>query len=161
MQKVLKDYGTVLKQKLISIELLASKNLADLQLDYFSTTTQEAAKLVYRLNNCWLLSDMCKDIFRLLSNYEVRFGPCHNKLRLILDLLSIAYKLSFIFVSDGSFSEKLKVEVLGPVGTARAHAICEASRLKAPYTLERHGTNNVLDVIRIFTEALADEEKTF
>lgn len=161
MQKIQKDYGAVLKQKLISIELLSSKNLADLQLDYFSTSTQEPAKLIYRLNNCWLLSDICKDIFRLLSNYEVRFGPCHNKLRLILDLLSIAYKLSYIFVSDGSLSEKLRLEVLGPAGAARAQAICEKNGLEAPYTLEKKGGTNVLEVIRTFTEALVAEEKTF
>lgn len=161
MQKVQKDYGAVLKQKLISIELLASKNLADLQLDYYSTTTQEPGKLIYRLNNCWLLSDMCKDIFQLLSNYETRFGPCHNKLRLILDLLSIAYKLSYIFVSDGSLSEKLRAEVLGPAGAARAKGICESRRLEAPFTLEREGGTNILDVIQIFTEALIAEDKTF
>lgn len=48
------------------------------------------------------MSDVCKDIFKLLGNYEPRFGDCQNKLRLVLDLLSISYKLSFIFVSDGS-----------------------------------------------------------
>ena len=48
------------------------------------------------------MSDVCRDILKLLEVYETRFGECHNKLRLTLDLLSISYKLSFVFVSDGS-----------------------------------------------------------
>lgn len=58
--------------------------------------------MLYRLNNCWLMSDVCKDLFKLLENYQERFGSCHNKLRLVLDVLSISYKLSFVFLSDGS-----------------------------------------------------------
>lgn len=48
------------------------------------------------------MSDVSRDIFKFLEGYEERFGDCNNKLRLVLDLLGISYKLSFVFVSDGS-----------------------------------------------------------
>lgn len=47
------------------------------------------------------MSDVTRDLLETLKNYENRFGECHNKLRLVLDLLGISYKLSFVFVSDG------------------------------------------------------------
>ena len=41
--------------------------------------------------------------------------------------------------------------------------ICEKYGIQAPYSLEREGASsiNILEVIRIFTEALTDEEKSF
>ena len=76
--------------------------------------------------------------------------------------MSISYKLSFIFVSDGSLPEKLKVDVLAPAGAARAAAICEKNGLNGTYGLEREGESpNILEVIRIFTDTLLSEEKTF
>ena len=62
------------------------------------------------------MSDVCKDILTLLDNYEQRFGDCHNKLRLLLDLLSASYKLSFVFVSDGSLQDRLRGEILAKAG---------------------------------------------
>ncbi len=101
-------------------------------------------------------------MFKLLGNYEERFGECHNKLRLVLDLLTVSYKLSFVFVSDGSLSEKLKADVLVPAGQARAVAISEKNGLAGPYILDRHGpSTNILKVIEVFTENLLVEEKTF
>ena len=91
----------MLRQKLISVDLITDKKISE-PLDFFSTSNQDPAKLLYRLNNCYLMSDVCKHLFSLLENYEARFGDCHNKLRLLLDLLSMSYKLSFVFVSDGS-----------------------------------------------------------
>lgn len=113
MQKVSKDFPAVLRQRPISLELVKEKGLTGedgQSLDYFSLTTQEPSKLLYRLNNCWLLSDLCKDLFihTLNSSYESTFGTCHNKLRLILDLASLSHKLSFVFVSDGTLAETLK-----------------------------------------------------
>ena len=96
-----KEYGKVLKQRLISVDLITDKKIIQ-SLDYFSKSNQEAQKLLYRINNSWLMSDVSRDLLLLINNYESRFGECHNKLRLILDLLSISHKLSFVFFSDGS-----------------------------------------------------------
>ncbi len=100
-----------MKQKLLSVELIKQKGLheqAGTSLDYYSHTSKEAAKLLYRVANSWLLSDICRDLFTLLEDFETVFGECHNKLRLILDFSSICFKTSFVFVSDSSFPERLR-----------------------------------------------------
>ena len=99
----------------------------------------------------------------MLENYEVRFGDCHNKLRLLLDLLSVSYKLSFVFVSDGSLQDRLRTEVIAKAGERMTAAVCLARGIKGPFSLEnRHGNleedgeeskqmSSILDVIRCFT----------
>ena len=62
------------------------------------------------------MSDMQKELFFLLSEYEKNFGKCYNKLRLILDLSGIGYKVSSFFASDGSFDQKIKSEILAKAG---------------------------------------------
>lgn len=124
-----------MKQKLISLELITDKKLGE-PLDYFSATNLEPAKLLYRLNNCWLMSDVCRDLFKLLDNYEVRFGDCSNKLRLTLDFLAMSHKLSFVFVSDGSLQQRVKTEVIAIAGERRTTVVCESEGIEAPFTLE-------------------------
>ena len=99
----------------------------------------------------------------MLENYEVRFGDCHNKLRLLLDLLSVSYKLSFVFVSDGSLQDRLRTEVIAKAGERMTAAVCLASGIKGPFSLEnRHGNleedgeeskqmTSILEVIKCFT----------
>jgi hypothetical protein len=109
------------------------------------------------------LSDVCKDLFSLLENYEDGFGDCHNKLRLLLDLLSVSYKLSFVFVLDGSLQDRLRTEVIAKSGERMTAALCQTRGIKGPFSLEnRHGNleedgeeskqmSSILDVIRCFT----------
>ncbi len=66
MTKLTKEYPTVLKQRLISVDLITEKKIQE-PLDYFS---QEASKLLYRLNNCYLMSEVCQSIFGLLDTYD-------------------------------------------------------------------------------------------
>jgi hypothetical protein len=116
MTKVTKECPNVLKQKLISLEMITDKKLIE-PLDYYSQTTAEPAKLLYRLTNSWLLSDPSRTLLTLLtSGYDTLFGDCLNKLRLVLDLLAIGYKTSFVFVSDGALEDRLKKEVVEKAG---------------------------------------------
>ena len=64
----------------------------DEHLNYFSTKDKEPAKLLSILNNTWLMSDICKDLFKILENYDTNFGECYNKLRLMLDFTSICFR---------------------------------------------------------------------
>jgi len=68
----------------------------------------------------------------------VRFGDCHNKLRLLLDLLSMSYKLSFVFVSDGSLQDRLRTDVIAKAGERMTHGLCIRNGIKGPFTLENH-----------------------
>lgn len=61
-------------------------------LNYFSTKNKEPARILNILNNCWLMSDMCKDLFKILENYDTNFGECYNKLRLMLDFTTICFR---------------------------------------------------------------------
>ena len=45
--------------------------------------------MLMKLNNTWLMADLCKDVFRILESYETNFGECYNKLRLVLDFSTI------------------------------------------------------------------------
>jgi len=164
MTKLTKEYPGVLKQRLISVEMITEKKLSE-PIDFFSSTSSDPAKLLYRLNNCHLLSDVSRDLFLLMENYEVRFGDCHNKLRLLLDLLSISYKLSFVFVSDGTLQDKLRNEVIAKAGERMTKQICERHSIHTPFTLnnnrdgrvvdeiaeERKGMTSILEVIKCFT----------
>ncbi len=86
-------------------------------MDYYSQTTAEPSKLLHRLTNSWLLSDPARTLLSLLSSdYDLLFGDCQNKLRLILDLLAIAYKTSFVFVSDGALDTRLRKDVVERAG---------------------------------------------
>ena len=99
----------------------------------------------------------------MLENYEDRFGDCHNKLRLLLDLLSVSYKLSFVFVSDGSLHDRLRTEVIAKAGERMTAALCQTRGIMGPFSLEnRHGNleedveeskqmSSILEVIRYFT----------
>jgi hypothetical protein len=84
LAKLNKEYSGVLKQKQISVELVKEKDL-HLPLDFFSPHPNEAGKLLLRVNNSWLMNDICSDLFKLFENYELNFGECYNKLRLMLD----------------------------------------------------------------------------
>jgi hypothetical protein len=68
--------------------------------------------MLFRLNNSWILSDIQKDLFKLFENYQDNFGQCTNKLRLMLDLASVSFKLTNVFTSDGPFQAKLKSDIL-------------------------------------------------
>jgi hypothetical protein len=100
------------------------------------------------------------------ESYEVRFGPCKNKLRLILDLLAVSYRLSNVFVSDGSLQERLKREVLAKAGERRTREICTQRGFEGPFLLggvdgEVGKGAGILSVIREFTEVLVEQSKTF
>ena len=138
MTKLTKEYPGVLKQRLISVEMITEKKLSD-PIDYFSPTSSDPSKLLYRLNNCHLLSDVSRDLFLLLVDtpYELRFGDCHNKLRLLLDLLSISYKLSFVFVSDGTLQDKLRADVIAKAGERMTQKLCERNSISTPFTLDK------------------------
>ena len=84
-----------------------------------------------------MLSDICKDVFSILENYDNLFGECHNKLRLILDFSSMCFKLTFLFVSDGSFQQKLKADVLVKAGERAAHQIMDDESYEPPFSLQR------------------------
>ena len=58
MHNLTKDYGSVLKQRLISLEMISEKNLSE-PLDYYSSSSQDPQKILFRLTNCWLMTDVC------------------------------------------------------------------------------------------------------
>lgn len=96
---------------------------------------------------------MCKDLFKLISNYENKFGECYNKLRLLLDLAAISYKTSFVFVSDGPFQQKIRTEVLSMAGERAAQDIIARAPFNPPFSLERHPQAHlnkvcILDVVK-------------
>jgi hypothetical protein len=72
--------------------------------------------MLFRLNNSWILNDIQKDLFKLFEKYDENFGQCINKLRLLLDLTSVGYKLTNVFSSDGPFQAKIKSEILVKAG---------------------------------------------
>jgi len=90
IQKLNKDHKRILNTKLLSVEYIKDK--LELPLDYFSVVNKEPAKILNLLSNCWLLSDLSKDVFGKLQNYESAFGECFNKLRLMLDFASICFR---------------------------------------------------------------------
>jgi hypothetical protein len=112
-------------------------------------------------------------LFKLLESndypYEKRFGDCHNKLRLLLDCLSIAYKLSFVFVSDGSLQERLRESVIAKHGERMSKQLCQEQGIilhtseTQSFTLKKsdEDPNSILSVIRLFTEKLISDERHF
>ena len=69
------------------------------------------------------MGDISKELFKLFENYEKNFGECINKLRLMLDFASVSYKLSHIFISDGTFTQRIKKEVIAKSGEKAAKEI--------------------------------------
>jgi len=106
------------------------------------------------------MSDICKDLFTILENYETNFGQCYNKLRLMIDFSSISSRLSFVFISDGSFQQRLKSEVLVKAGERAALNIMKDQNFEPPFSLSRKSHVHVIDVINKFTEYLKREEST-
>lgn len=105
------------------------------------------------------MTDQCTDLFKILEAYENNFGPCYNKLRLILDFASICFKQSFVFEKDSSFQERLKNEVLVKAGERAAIRIMEAEGFEAPFSISRKsqmplGKNHIIEVINKFTKEL-------
>ena len=166
MQKLNKDHSSTLKQKLLSVELIRDRQIHDLtSLDFFSQTNKEPMKLLYRVTNSWLLNDLCKDLFSLLEDYDLVFGDCHNKLRLMLDFTSICFKMSFVFVSDVSFPERLRRDVLVKAGDRAAQRIMEEESFEPPFSLQNKvqievGKTNILEVIQKFTKNLKKQQST-
>lgn len=96
----------------------------------------------------------------------MRFGQCLNKLKLLLDLGAVAFKLSFVFQADGSFSERLKEDVLIKAGERKALALMEKENIDLPLSLasQEHlpiGKTNILDAILIFSKALLQEDLNY
>lgn len=91
IQKLSKEHHRILNSKIISVEYIKDKQIEE-PLDYFSLKDKEPEKLLRILNNTWLTSDLSHSIFKLLENYEVNFGECYNKLRLMLDFGSICFR---------------------------------------------------------------------
>ena len=137
MQRLNKEHSPILRQKLLSVELIRDRHIHELpSLDYFSQTTKEPMKLLFKATNSWLLNDLCRDLFSLLEDFDVVFGECYNKLRLMLDFTSICFKMSFIFVSDASFPERLRKEVLIKAGERAALKIMEVESFEPPFSLQ-------------------------
>lgn len=62
IQKLSKEHPSSLNHRTISVELINDKQI-EMPLNYYSVTNKEPAKLLAILNNCWLMSDLCKDVF--------------------------------------------------------------------------------------------------
>ena len=107
-------------------------------LDFFCTKNLAPQKLLFRVCNAWLVQDMQKNAFEVMQSYGLVFGKCYNKLRLILDLTGICYKLSNFFQSDGTFDSKIKVEILAKAGQKEINEILAALKYWKPYTLNRN-----------------------
>jgi hypothetical protein len=74
--------------------------------------------------------------------------------------------MSFVFVSDGSFQEKIKSEVLSKAGERAANQIMEDQSYDPPFSLQRKsqiqmGKTNILEVLNKFTKQLKKEEENY
>jgi hypothetical protein len=110
------------------------------------------------------MSDLCRDVFKLLeTDYAPRFGECVNKLRLLLDFLAISYKLSFVFVSDGSLQDRLRTSVIAQQGQRMTKKVCAENGIEEGqvFSLNAKDQNNVLALINLFTLKLTTEEAQF
>ncbi len=90
-------------------------------------------------------------------------GECVNKLRLLLDLLAISYKLSFVFVSDGSLQDRLRTSVITPQGLRMTKKLCVENGIEdgQVFSLNARDQKNVLSLINLCTLKLTTEEAQF
>eukprot|EP00347_Sterkiella_histriomuscorum_P023264 403335317 len=173
IQKISKEHPSSLNQRTISVELVKEKNIEE-PLNFFSSKDKEPAKLLSVVNNCWLMSDICKDLFKILENYDTNFGECYNKLRLILDFTSLCFRQSFVFISDGSFQERLKQDILIKAGERRAKLTIESEGFELPFALSTNQVSrksqmahnavsktSIIEVINKFTVELQKEEVNY
>ncbi|CDW85886.1 UNKNOWN [Stylonychia lemnae] len=168
IQKLTKEHPSSVSHRIISVELIKDKQIEE-PLNYFSSSNKEPAKLLSIINNCWLMSDLCKDLFKILENYDNNFGECFNKLRLILDFASICFRQSFVFVSDGSFQQRLKTEVILKAGERKALKIMDEEEFQAPFSLSRKSQvgeqqlskSHIIDVLDRFSTELKKEEAIY
>ena len=153
--RLARDFGGLLRQSPLSVELVAALELGDDFLEH-----RASRKLLAQVSNAWLLSDICREVFSVLEGYEVNFGPCHGKLRLMLDLGAVCHRLSFVFVSDGSFQQRLKSDVLAKAGERACLAVMNANHFEPPFALTRSDVC-VVDVAERFAEHLRREADTY
>jgi hypothetical protein len=160
-----KEHAGVLALKLIDIDYIKSKNIQD-PIDYFTPGNSDPQKILFRVNNSWVLADLCRDLFLIFENYEPLFGECLNKLKLMLDLGTTCFKLSFIFTSDGSFSERLKEDVLIKAGERKTLSLMEKDSIELPLSLANKeqlpmGKTNILEVLMLFSKVLLEEDMNY
>ena len=72
----------------------------------------ECKKLLFRINNSWLMVETFKSIFDALLDYNSKFGNSLNKMKLLLDVAGVSYKTSYIFESNGKLADLLCDQIL-------------------------------------------------
>ena len=88
LKKLSNEHGQVLREKFISVELMEEKCIE--RIDF---KTKKCEKILERVNNSWILADVWPLIEGALGNYKETFKDCYNKLKTIIQLSKVVYRL--------------------------------------------------------------------
>jgi hypothetical protein len=109
--------------------------------------------------NSWVLSDSWIAVFDIIKDYRKNFGECINKLKIMINIARMAYRISFLFVSDGTFDRRIRYDILGYTSEKAMGKLL--GDFKRPYCLERKNLEDdeicILEVIKVMMKEVKKE----